>query len=183
MEFTLVELRAAGFRGFVPFTALDAYRSDLCSSGVYCVLRPEASKVLLTETSTAFWYQGKNPAYPTMKLQRRWELPTPVLYFGKAGGIDGGTSLWERLDLYRRYGAGENVAHRGGRALWQVQDAGKQLLVGWATTPGLDPECVEEHLLELFENTFGTLPMANQRRGKKCKHHPQCRWTGSPAQR
>lgn len=183
MEFTLMDLRSAGFGGFVPFTALDAYSSELSSPGVYCVLRPEASEVLLTDTSTAFWHQRKNPAYPTMKLQRRWELPTPVLYIGKAGGIAGGTSLWERLHLYRRYGAGENAAHRGGRAIWQVQDAAYQLLVGWTTTSGLDPECVEEQLLELFENRFGLLPLANQRRGKKCKHQPQCRWAGAHALR
>lgn len=114
-----------------------------------------------------------------MKLQRRWDLRTPVLYIGKAGGIEGGTSLWERLQLYRRYGAGENATHRGGRAIWQVKDATNQLLVRWTATSRLDPECVEEQLLECFRNNFGMLPLANQRCGKKCKHRPLCRWAGA----
>lgn len=177
MNFTLTELRSAGFGGFVPFTALDAYRSELAVPGVYAVLRPEDSGVLLTDTSTAFWYRGKNPAYPLTKLQRRWELSTSVLYIGKAGGFEGGTSLWERLQLYRRYGEGENVAHRGGRAIWQVKDAVNQLLVCWTATPMLDPECVEEQLLERFRGDFMMLPMTNQKRGKKCSHRPPCRWT------
>lgn len=178
MEFTLAGLRSAGFRGFVPFTDLGRYRSKLSSPGVYAVLRPESSTLLLSDISTGFWHRDRNPAYPLVKLVQRWELATPVLYFGKAGGIDGGITLWERLDLYRRYGAGENAAHRGGRAIWQVEDASNQLLVGWSTTPGHDPECVEERLLEHFNATFKLLPMANQRRGKKCEHQPKCRWNG-----
>lgn len=182
MEFTLVGLQSVGFEGFVPFTALDTYRSELSSPGVYAVLRPEGSALALSEISTAFWYQDKNPAYPLVKLQGRWDLPTPVLYIGKAGGIDGGTSLFERLHLFRRYGAGENATHRGGRALWQIEDAANQLLVGWTATPRLDPECVEEQLLELFRGKFKMLPLANQQRGKKCKHQTRCRWSGVSVQ-
>lgn len=181
MEFTSTGMQSSGFVGFVPFIALDTCRYELSSPGVYAVLRPGDSEVLLTETSTAFWYQGKNPAYKLMKLQTRWDLPTPVLYFGKAGGMEGGTSLWERLQLYRRYGAGENVTHRGGRAIWQIQDAANQLLVCWTETPGLGPECVEEQLLDLFRSDFGVLPLANQRRGEKCQHEPLCRWPGASA--
>ncbi|SCC13911.1 hypothetical protein GA0061083_2874 [Pseudarthrobacter enclensis] len=178
MEFTLAELRAAGFRGFVPFSALERHRSELSSPGVYVVIRPEPSALVLRDSSTGFWYRGKNPAYPLTKLRHKWELPTPMLYIGKAGAINGGTTLWERLDLYRRYGAGENTTHRGGRAIWQIEDAANQLLVGWSKTPGLNPECVEERLLELFDVTFDMLPMANQRRGTKCKHQPRCDWNG-----
>lgn len=113
MEFTQSGLKAAGFGGFVSFGALDGHHAELSSPGVYAVLRPEGSDLLLTETSTGFWYQGRNPAYRLAKLQKRWDLPTPVLYIGKAGDIEGGgTTLWQRLQLFRRYGAGENVAHR-----------------------------------------------------------------------
>ena len=129
LEFTQGGLKAAGFDGFVSFGALDAQHAELSSPGVYAVLRPEGSDLLLTETNTGFWYQGRNPAYRLAKLQKRWDLPTPVLYIGKAGDIEGGgTSLWQRLQLFRRYGAGENVAHRGGRAIWQVQGAGTRSL-------------------------------------------------------
>lgn len=161
MEFTVAGLQAAGFSGFVAFGALDVHDLELSSPGVYAVLRPEGSEVL-TETSTGFWYQGRNPAYRLAKLQKRWDLPTPVLYIGKAGDIEGeGTSLWQRLQLFRRYGAGENVSHRGGRAIWQIQDAVNQLRVCWTATPRLDPECVEDQLLELFKKEFRALPLAN----------------------
>lgn len=177
MEFTQGGLKAAGFGGFVSFGALDGHHAELSSPGVYAVLRPEGSDLLLTETSTGFWYQGRNPAYRLAKLQKRWDLPTPVLYIGKAGDIEGGgTTLWQRLQLFRRYGAGENVAHRGGRAIWQVQGAASQLSVCWMAAPGLDPECVEGQLLELFKNEFRALPLANQKGGKKCRHKPVCRW-------
>ena len=119
--------------------------------------------------------------YPLKRLQKKWDLQTPVLYIGKAGGIHGGTSLWERLHLYRRYGAGENATHRGGRAIWQVQDAVNQLLLCWADTPSLDPGCVEEQLLRFFEATYGMLPLANQAHGKKCQHRPLCSWPSATA--
>lgn len=180
LEFTQGGLQAAGFDGFVSFGALDTHYDELSSPGVYAVLRPEASELMLTETNTGFWYQARNPAYRLSKLQKRWDLPTPVLYIGKAGDIEGGgTTLWQRLQLFRRYGAGENVAHRGGRAIWQVQGAASQLRVCWMTTPGLDPECVEDQLLELFKKEFRALPLANQKSGKKCKHKPVCRLGGA----
>ena len=179
MEFTQGGMKAAGFDGFVSFGALNAHHAELSLPGVYAVLRPEGSNLLLSEANTGFWYQGRNPAYRLAKLQKRWDLPTPVLYIGKAGDIEGGgTSLWQRLQLFRRYGAGENVAHRGGRAIWQVQGAASQLRVCWMATPGLDPECVEEQLLELFNKEFRALPLANQKAGKKCKHKPRCLWVG-----
>lgn len=180
-EFSHDGLRSAGFHGFIPFSSLDIGRTDLAVSGVYAVLRPEESSAHISETSTAFWHRGRNPAYPLSKLQRRWDLATSVLYIGKAGGMDGGTTLGERLDLYRRYGKGENATHRGGRGIWQVEDAANQLLICWTATPGLDPECVEDHLLTQFERQYHVLPLANQRRGKKCKHQPLCRWAPATA--
>lgn len=182
MEFTQGGLKAAGFGGFVSFGALDAHRAELSSPGVYAVLRPEGSQLLLTEASTGFWYQGRNPAYRLAKLQKKWDLRTPVLYIGKAGDMDGGgITLWQRLQLFRRYGAGENVAHRGGRAIWQIQGAASQLRVCWMATSGLDPECVEDQLLELFKDEFRVLPLANQKSGKKCKHTLVCRWVRAAA--
>lgn len=181
MEFTFDGLRSLGFRGFVPFTSLDSCRAELSSAGVYAVLRPAGSEVLLSAASTGFWHKDRNPAYPLTRLQKKWDLQTPVLYIGKAGGIHGGTSLWERLHLYRRYGAGENATHRGGRAIWQVQDAANQLLLCWADTPSLDPGCVEEQLLRFFEATYGMLPSANQAHGKKCQHKPLCSWPSATA--
>ena len=177
MDFTVEGLTSSGFRGFVPFTSLDEHRHELSSPGIYVVLRPDP-ELLFTVSSTGFRHKGKDPAYPLAKLERKWELSTPVLYVGKAGELEKGTNLWQRLDLYKRYGLGEDVSYRGGRAIWQVQDAASRLLVCWTDTPGAYPECVEDQLLRLFKVKFGTLPFANQRSGTKCKHQPVCRWKG-----
>ncbi|WP_142059521.1 hypothetical protein [Pseudarthrobacter sp. B4EP4b] len=177
MEFTVEGLSSSGFRGFVPFTSLDEHRSELSSPGIYAVLRPD-SKMHFTISSTGFWHDDKDPAYPLAKLQRKWELSTPVLYIGKAGGLATGTSLWQRLDLFRRYGSGEDTSHRGGRAIWQVPGAANRLVVCWTDTPGVYPECTEEQLLRLFKGKFLMLPFANQKSGTKCQHQPACRWKG-----
>ncbi len=179
MEFTAEGLAGTGFGGFVPFVALEESMPGLLTQGVYAVLRPPQEGVRLNKASSGFWHQGKDPAYSLANLQPRWELPTPVLYLGKAGGISGGTTLWGRLSLYRRYGAGEDVTHRGGRAIWQVEEAVTRLVVCWAPTPGFDPECVESGLLQLFKTEYGALPMANQRQGRKCPHDPPCSWPGA----
>lgn len=178
MEFTEAALRAAGFRGFVPFSALGSHSdAEMEKPGVYAVLRPAGIPMALNNASTGFWYKDKNPAYPLARLQSRWELPTPVLYFGKAGYEYRGPSLRTRLGQYRDYGAGKNVGHRGGRAIWQLQGAAELLLVCWIATPGLHPECVERQLLRQFKSDFDLLPMANQQVGEQdCDNTPKCHW-------
>ena len=185
MQFTIDGLQTAGFTGFVPFNDLDMCQSpQLDEPGVYMVLRPAGVKLTLSEVSTGFWYQGEDPAYTLADLESQCNLPTPVLYIGKAGGVAGGTTVRERLNLYRQYGKGENTSHRGGKAIWQIEDAARILLLCWLETPGLAPECVESQYLEDFKGTglkgFGSYPMANRQGGrKKCPHTPPCETNSS----
>lgn len=57
-------------------------------------------------------------------MMAEWILDANVVYIGKAN------DLRTRLKAYARFGAGEPVAHWGGRLIWQLSDA-DQLRIAW----------------------------------------------------
>lgn len=79
-----------------------------------------------------------------------------VLYIGKAGGER--NRLRQRIKQYVRYGYHEVKNHRGGRAIWQVNN-NKQLLLGYFLCD--NPKIKERELLLEFHNKSGTYPVAN----------------------
>ncbi|MCQ9162955.1 hypothetical protein [Arthrobacter sp. STN4] len=177
LQFTIEGLCAAGFKGFVPFGALQGHADETWGRpGVYVVIREWPTDVQLMEFNPTFEYKDHSPMLPLEELQAAWDLPTPVLYIGKAGELNRGVSLKDRLSLYRRYGAGTADNHAGGRAIWQVPNADKDLLVCWMATPNVYPVCIEEQLLRQFIAEFGMLPMANRRNESPCKHLTPCHW-------
>ncbi|HVX28920.1 MAG TPA: hypothetical protein VHA53_00465, partial [Nitrolancea sp.] len=69
--------------------------------------------------------------------------------------------LRRRLDEYRRYGAGEPVAHTGGRYIWQLADS-RELLVAWREEPAA--LALEQSLIQSFKAMHdGKRPFANLR--------------------
>jgi len=80
-----------------------------------------------------------------------------TLYIGKA---DGGNRLRQRLKQYMDCGWGKATNYKGGRAIWQIEDAGLLLL---AYEECEDASAREKQLLAEYKETNGTYPLANWR--------------------
>jgi hypothetical protein len=91
-----------------------------------------------------------------------WLDDAIVLYIGKAGGGDSSAVLQERLWAYMRFGAGEPVAHWGGRFIWQLQNC-RDLIVCWKATGEGDAAKLESELIRDFVAIHGRRPFANLR--------------------
>ena len=146
-------LKKAGFKGFVPVSALKAtgiYSTDrvadreLDKAGVYMVVRSSYDAPLFREIGTGGHFKGKNPNVPIRELENEW--------------VDGET-LRKRLKQYIRFGSGEAVGHWGGRYIWQLEDA-DQLLFCWKACA--DAEELEKALIAAFKKCHdGKRPFAN----------------------
>ena len=160
MKFTLEQLRADGFAGFVAVQDLRASKGqvpDAC--GVYVVIRVGSGAPTFIEKSPAGWFKGQDPSRLLFTLEGKWVPGASLVYIGKAGPTKGRT-LRRRISELLDFGAGLPKAHRGGSALWQLADA-QALLVGWKPTETLDPREVEKAMLAEFREAFGSLPYAN----------------------
>ncbi len=123
--------------------------------GVYWVLVPEG----MTISFTAEARNQHAPLYPVKTLLRKHEkcAEREVLYIGKAEGAGG---LRQRLKQYMKYGQGTGKIHKGGRAIWQVENAGL-LLLAYETCA--NAESREKQLLQEYKIRNNTYPLANWR--------------------
>ena len=80
-----------------------------------------------------------------------------VLYIGKANGRGG---LRQRVRQYIKYGWGAAANHKGGRAVWQVENF-PILLLDYEVCE--DCEQREHELLAAFKRENGVYPLANWR--------------------
>lgn len=106
--------------------------------------------------------------YSREELEKSWLSETSIVYFGKADNLN------ERLKTYIRYydrlkectqtcEEFNQVAHRGGRSIWQVKGAEDFILV-WMKTPNAVPKDVEAKLIQDFKsNHGGCRPFANKK--------------------
>lgn len=165
IEWTKEGIRAAGFRGFIPFRTLPVAQVPR-RAGVYVVLRLSALPPAFREVSVAGTYKGRAPSVGLDELSAMWIADVPVLYIGKAEFNSASSrGLAKRLDEYRRHGLGESIGHWGGRYIWQLEDS-DDFVVAWMETPTNGAEELESALLDSFVQTWGALPFANLKRGR-----------------
>lgn len=150
------------FAGWVPFGALPG--ADVPTGpGVYVIMRSSDEPPTFLDVSPAGHFKGKDPTVPVTELQELWVVGTRIVYIGKANhGSSGRRGLRKRLDEFRRFGAGEPVAHSGGRRIWQLADHA-ELLVGWRETDDADAARIETAMIAQFRAHHGFRPFANMR--------------------
>jgi hypothetical protein len=153
VEFTRASLEAAGFVGWVPFSAI---ATSACPStgGVYVVTYRGAEPLAFAERSCGGWFKGRDPTVARHALVANWVEGAEVVYIGKAD------RLKRRLRQFADFGAGKLVGHWGGRLIWQLQGP-DALLVAWKETPGRVPADVESELIAAFRDAHGKPPFAN----------------------
>jgi hypothetical protein len=156
-------LAADGFIGWKTWAELRAARfHDVPSSaGTYVVYRPSAEPPRFVAMGTGGRFKGRDPNVLVPMLRAKWVESAHAVYVGKAD-----RPLKERLRAYARFGAGEPVAHWGGRYIWQLADAG-DLLVAWRELDGRAATALdaEREFLDAFADGHdGRLPFANLRR-------------------
>ena len=125
------------------------------TSGVYWVLRPVGMPIRFTEqiyNRSASLYSAEMLSSKYLNCENQ-----EVLYIGKADGKKG---LRQRLKQYMHYGWNNATNHKGGRAIWQIEDAGLLLL---AYEECEDGRIREKQLLADYKAKNGSYPIANWR--------------------
>lgn len=159
--FSEEDLRRRGFEGFVGVRSLPPGAAGVPrSAGVYAVVRRSTAPPSFLETSVGGHYKGKDPAVPVEQLAEKW-VDSHTVYIGQAK-----TGLRKRIDQLARYSRTEDIAHWGGRYLWQLADH-DELLVCWRPDP--DPAAAEAQLIDEFVHQTDALPFANLIRGTKAR--------------
>jgi len=151
--FTHADLVSRGFVGFEPFATLDP-KSLPGGPGVYAFLRTDKAEPIFFDRNPSGRWKGKDPTVSGDRLRSKWLPEAECVYLGKAA------SLASRIDLMKRFAAGEPVMHWGGRLPWQVE---MPYVLAWVETPGQDPRTVEKGWLREFSTNHGALPFGNLR--------------------
>jgi len=161
MDFdNITELKENGFVGFKKMSELFSDSSTISNiKGIYCVLNLDGNPEFLNVGSGGY-FKGKDPNVPINKLKENWVDNTIVVYIGKAGKEGSEVTLQSRMRQYFGFGKGGNVAHWGGRLIWQLKNS-KDLVVCWKELKNDDPRTVEAELIQQFVSKFSKRPFAN----------------------
>lgn len=152
------EIKKYGFKGFESVKDLREDSSRIPKKkGVYLVLKPQDMDVDFLETGTGGHTKG-NPNVSRDKLKAKRIENMLVLYVGRTG-----RTLYKRINELLRFGQGENIGHRGGRYLWQINHS-EELVICWKEMQDEDPEEIKNRLLLDFESKYSKLPFANRQR-------------------
>ena len=131
------------------------------ANGVYIIITPKNMNIKFVEDTTALTvFDGKNMLYDLGELKDKYmRSDKNILYMGKAGRRN---KLRNRIRQLIRYGYNEVNNHRGGRAIWQIEN-NRDLLLGYLVCS--DPENKEKELLKEYFLNNGVLPVANWKIG------------------
>ena len=162
MDFNSIdELQDAGFTGFQTIRNLWGDHSCIPrDKGVYLVLNPARNDPDFIHPGAGGFFKGKDPNVSVDELTSNFVDGSVVVYVGKAGSPTGKATLYSRLWQYLRFGQGEDVGHRGGRYIWQLQNHA-DLQFCWKPTPDDDPREIEKQLIASYRDQFGKRPFAN----------------------
>lgn len=127
--------------------------------GIYVVMTVPTSLPHFLQRNSAGWFKSQDPTYPVERLIEKWVSDVSVIYIGKAGPKPS-RHLRRRIDELLRFGSGEAIGHRGGRALWQL-DGIWNALIAWKQVTGEDPRDAERKMIREFKLKFGKPPFAN----------------------
>lgn len=124
--------------------------------GIYKVIVPEELPV----SFSAEVLNSAAPAYAVDKLAKKYAccIDKSIIYIGKANGRNG---LRQRIQQYMNYGRNISSNHKGGRAIWQIENYPLLLLT---YEPCEDCEQREHQLLADYKQQNGVYPLANWRR-------------------
>ncbi len=168
MDFkTLESIKANGFEGFKKISDLNRCTSSIPKDrGIYLVLYVANGIPNFLPVGVGGFFKGKNPNVTLNELARNWVEDTIVIYIGQAGGIRAGKwsnqTLNDRISAYLKFGNGQNIAHYGGRYIWQIKDY-KNLVICWKPLLNkiLDPKKVETQMIADFKQSYNKRPFAN----------------------
>ena len=92
-----------------------------------------------------------------IEIGARWLHDQPVIYIGKAGGVDSKSTLKKRLGQYYRHRWGESAPHNGG------QDVHLLKCPIWIfAASASEPLPMEKAMIAAFRTRVGHRPFANR---------------------
>lgn len=159
-------LKKDGFLGFERIGDLFNNHPNIPQErGIYLVLyESKRHPEFLSKTK----FPERLPNVKKSKLLVNWVNNVIVIYIGQAGGKKAGIwsnqTLKGRISLYMRFGKGRNVAHRGGRYIWQIENH-EDLIVCWKPLPNKikDPRQVEKEMIcDFKKKNNNKRPFANR---------------------
>ena len=126
--------------------------------GIYLVGLKKGVKdiTILDDTTAIKFYKGKDMIFHNIdELYDKWlQGNREILYIGYTHGLK------TRIRTLKKYSRGENVPHRGGRALWQVDKWQDIYQLYWTVTNDVG---LKGRLLGFHLDDYGCLPFANDR--------------------
>lgn len=157
-HFARASLEAVGYVGWQTWEQLRSTQlTDVPRTpGCYVVYRRDTDIPAFLPANPGGRFKGKDPTIPLERMAAGRVPGANVVYVGKAD------DLRTRLKAYARFGAGDPVAHWGGRLIWQLADS-DELLVAWCPITTTQPARDHEKILpaRFAERHGGRRPLAN----------------------